>query len=347
VRTLALLLLITPLLADPETADFFLTRAKTALDAGQLEKATKFIDRSLEEEEGYLPALLMKARVALRGGEKAEAIRHLEAVLKKKQTASGAAERRAVAEAEEMIGKLDRARLEFDKLRSEYIDKLLELARESAKRKPKLAEACYHQILAVQPDHAEALRKLQSKSKSKGKAKPRVRGVQLFNGKNLKGWSGEAPSWTVNDRILNARLDGIAQINQYKDEVKGNFEYICEPRFVETMGNDPLIGILFGGRSRYDHFGLWIWDGSLRLERQTGEHARSELQRKSALRLPGDYDREEWHVYKIVHKSKRITVFVDGEEVFSFAGADRALDGFVGLWAQDSLIEIRKITLVR
>ncbi|MHC4952353.1 MAG: family 16 glycoside hydrolase, partial [Planctomycetota bacterium] len=83
------------------------------------------------------------------------------------------------------------------------------------------------------------------------------------------------------------------------------------------------------------------------LERQTEEHKRSELQRKSASRLPGDFTRDEWHTYKVVRKDKRIVVYLDGKEVFSFAGADRTLDGFLGIWAQDSLVEIRKIALLR
>ena len=50
-----------PVLADIETAIFFLSRAKSALRAGRLDEAAKYIDRSLSEEAGFLPALVVSA----------------------------------------------------------------------------------------------------------------------------------------------------------------------------------------------------------------------------------------------------------------------------------------------
>lgn len=342
-RFLALLALASLLYADTETARFFVQRGERALEDGKLDDAEKFVERSLGEEEGYLPALLLQARVAQRRGKKDEAIRHLEAVLAKKGSPHSDEEGRAIRAAEKLMGNLDEVRVEYDKLRAEYIAKLIELAKSSEKRKPDLAAACYRQILAVKADHAIAADKVQPPKKAPAKK----RGKSLFNGKDLDGWSGKAPAWKVEDRVLVARMDRIAQINKRLDELQGDFELIYELRIIETLGSDPLVGMLFGGRGTYDHFGLWIWDDSLRLERQTEEHRRGELQRKSLRHLPGKFAREQWHTYRLVCKAKRITVYVDDKEVFSFAGADRSLDGFIGIWAQDSLVEIRSIRLVR
>jgi len=310
---------------------------------GRLEEAAKFVERSLGEEQDYLPALVMKARLAQRQGKKAEAIRHLEAVLARKGAANGDDARRAVQDAVELMAKLDVARAEYEMILAGYVDKLLGIARGAEKRSPELANACYRQILAVRSDHPEALRKL----KSPAKAAPKPRGTPLFNGKDLEGWTGKAPAWRVEDRVLHARLDGVAQINRYREELEGDFELVVELRLIDKMGNDPLVGVIFGGRGPYDHFGLWIFEDSLRLERQTEERKRSGLQRRSVRRMPGKFTRKRWHAYKIVRDSKRITVFVDRKEVFSFAGADRSLDGFIALWVQDSLVEIRSVRLSR
>ncbi|MHC4954398.1 MAG: tetratricopeptide repeat protein, partial [Planctomycetota bacterium] len=192
---LALLLLASPLFADRETAAFFLTRAETAMEAGNLDEAKKFIERSLSEETGYLPALVMSARLARLRGDDADAIRQLEAVLKQKDDARGSAEGRAIQEAEKLIGELDKGRGDYQKLLDEYVDRLLAIARDAEKKKPKLALACYRQILTVQPDHKEALRKAKAPAKAKKPAKTsaKVRGTPLFNGKNMNGWSGSLP----------------------------------------------------------------------------------------------------------------------------------------------------------
>ena len=44
-------------------------------------------------------------------------------------------------------------------------------------------------------------------------------------------------------------------------------------------------------------------------------------------------------------KWKRVTCFVDKQELWSFVGTDRTLDGFVGLWVQERSIEVRRFEL--
>lgn len=79
-RVLAALLLASLVFADTETATFFLTRAENAINAGKLADAEEFIERSLAEEKGFLPALVMRARLAQHRGKDADAIRELEKV---------------------------------------------------------------------------------------------------------------------------------------------------------------------------------------------------------------------------------------------------------------------------
>ena len=55
-------------------------------------------------------------------------------------------------------------------------------------------------------------------------------------------------------------MDRIAQINKRREELQGDFELIYELRIIETVGSDPLVGLLYGGRGPYDHFGIWAQD---------------------------------------------------------------------------------------
>lgn len=344
-RPLLVLLLAAAVLADEESARYFLTRGERAMEAGRLDEAQKFLERSLGELKDYAPTLLALARLAQRRGKKEDAVKHLEAVLAKKGTALSAEERRAVKDAEELMAQIDAARVAFETLLDGYVDSLLRVASGAEKRNPELAQACYRQILVVKPAHPEALRRAQREPEKEQPKKPA--GEPIFNGKDLEEWTGKAPAWTVDAGILHARLEGIAQINRYRKEVEGSFVYECELRLVETLGKDPLVGLLFGGRGPYDHFGVWVWRDAVSLERQPEEGKRSDLQRRGASRLPGRFSRGDWHVYRIAVEEKRITVSLDGKEIFSFAGADRQPGGYVGLWVQDSRVEIRRATLER
>ena len=144
---------------------------------------------------------------------------------------------------------------------------------------------------------------------------------------------------------MRGELADAANVNRFRREIGGDFELTCELRVIKNLGRNPLHGIVFGLRSSYDHFGLWMWPDSWRLERQTEEHKRSELQRRSLKRYRGKFLPSKWHLYRIVRKGKRVTCFVDKQELWSFVGADRTLDGFVGLWVQERSIEVRRFEL--
>jgi tetratricopeptide (TPR) repeat protein len=346
VNARGLLLLMCALLAagpaagDEETARYFLSRARRALEAEQFDDAEKFLKRSLEEQKDYAPALLAFAELCKRRGQRRDAIRHLEAcIAQKSREYLDSEERKAIEAAEKTLETLDRARVEYQRLIDGHIAKLLELGASSARKKPDLARECYRTILLLAPGHEEAKRRLGSVRV------PRAGGKPLFNGKDLEQWTGKAPVWTVRNGVLRGAIADAANINRYKSEIGGDFTLECELRVVKAMGTEPVCGILFGLRGPYDHFGLWIWPQSWCLERKIEEYKRSELQRRSFSRFVGKFDPFGWHVYRIVRKGKRITGYVDGQKLWSFAGPDRTLDGFVGLWVQEREIEVRRFTL--
>jgi len=343
VRRIALLLLLLPVVpsyADADTALYFLKKARAAADEEDYDRAEHWCQRALEEEKDFAPALLALADIAQARGDRAQALKRLEACIAQDDEDLSDAERQAVREARQKLKKLDPARFEFERLADEYVRKVLALARRSAKKKPQLARECWRNVLLVDPANAEAAAGLGSADEA-----PRA-GTALFNGKDLTGWDGAAPEWTVQDGRLVGRAEDAAYINRHKGEIRGKYSLVCELRVEEDCGKTPFVGILFGLHDHHDHFGLWIWTDAWILAHMTGANQHSELARRTFRTQKAKYDRFDWNTYRIDVDGKRITSFINGRKVWSTSGAIRALDGFVGFLVQDQAVEIRKFELI-
>jgi tetratricopeptide (TPR) repeat protein len=346
---LPLLLLLGAALADDESALYFLSRAKDALAAGDLDRASEFLEKSAKEKEGYPPTLLAIAEVAKRRGERETAIRFLDACLAQRQrTDLSASEREAMAAAEKMLAELDEARAQFRKLVADHVGELVRLAR--ATKDPALAKECWRVVLLLDPENAEAQERLGGGDPAPGEAatsKPSapVKGTPLFNGKNLDGLTGKGPDWSVKGGILTGRVGKAAILSRTERSVTGAFTLTCEMRTKEDLADNPRFGILFGIKGLWDHYGFWVCDDNLRIQRVTGENQGSDVQRCSFKRFSEKYDRSEWHVYRIRVEGRQIVCFIDDQEVFEFNGADRDLDGPVGLFIQEHEAEIRRFVV--
>jgi len=338
---LVLLLLAAAAHADEDSAQYFLGRAKEALAANNLDRARDFLAKSLSEREGYPPTLVAMAELAEREGRRQEAIRHLDACLAQRDRENlSAAEKEAMAAAEKMLAGLDESRAEFAKLVADYCEDLAKLAHST--KDDGLAKSCWQAILAVDPENAEA----RNRVGNGGDAAADVpQGTPLFNGKNLSNWNGGPPEWTVGGGILSGRIVAAATMIRPEKILKGDYSLVCELRVKDDLGEDPRCGVVFGVRGTHDHFGLWLWPDSWRLERHFDQSKWSDLQRYSYRRLSSRFKRTDWHVYKIRIEGKRVRCFVDDKQIMEFTGPDRELDGPVGLWIQDQSIEVRKFYL--
>jgi tetratricopeptide (TPR) repeat protein len=335
---LALLLLTGGALGDDEAALYFLGRARDAIAAGDLDRASELLEKSAKEKEGYPPTLLAIADVANRRGERETAIRFLDAVLEQAARPDlSASEREAIGAAEKMLAELDRARAEYRKLVADHVSDVVQLARGT--KDPALAKECWRVVLLLDPQNPAAREGLEPPKAEVPGGKP-ANGTPLFNGKNMNGLT-RGPDWRVEDGILSGRVENAAIMTRTERSVKGDFTLSCEMRTKEDLGGNPRLGVIFGIKGLYDHFGFWVCDDNLRITRSTAEGQASDLQRTTFKRFSEKYDRKDWHVYRIQVEGKRIACSVDGEEVFEFNGPDRELDGPVGFFVQEQEAEIR------
>jgi tetratricopeptide (TPR) repeat protein len=340
-RIALLLLLLVPVNADQDTALFFLKKAQDATAREDYDKAEHWCRRALEEEKDFAPALLALANVAQARGDRAQALKHLEACIARDDESLSDAESQAVRKARLKLKQLDGARFEFERLADGYVRKVLALARREAKKKPQLARECWRNVLLVDPTNAEAAGKLGSADVAPQE------GTALFNGRDLAGWSAKEPAWTVKNGILASRQEDTASVTRHKQEIRGKYSLVCELRVVEDAGKGPFVGILFGLHSKYDHFGLWIWPDSWQLEHMTGENEYSELATRRFRTFKGKYSRFDWNTYRIDVDGKRVTGYVNGTKIWSTSGAIRELEGFAGFLVQEQAVEIRKFQLIQ
>lgn len=340
-RWIALLLvLVMPAYADQDTALFFLKKARDAAAEEEYDKAEQWCRRALEEEKNFAPALLALADIAQARGNRTQALKHLEACLAQDDEELSKEERQAIDDARQRLEQLDAARFEFKRLTDRYVRKVLALARRAARKNPQLARECWRNVLLVEPANAEAAAGLGSADEATSAGKP------LFNTKDLTGWTGGAPEWTVKDSRLVGRVENAANLNRHTGEIHGKYSLVCELRIKEDLGKTPFIGILFGLHDNYDHFGLWIWTDAWILAHMTGENEHSELARRTFRSHKAKYDRFDWNTYRIDVDDKHISSFVNGKKVWSTSGAVRELGGFAGFLLQDQAVEIRKVELI-
>lgn len=346
-RLLALLLPLSLAAADDESALYFLSRAKEAIAAGDLDRASEFLEKSAREKEGYPPTMLAIADVANRRGDRDTAIRFLDACLQQgKREDLSASEREAIAEAERMLAELDEARAQFRKLVQDHIADLSKLARST--RDATLAKECWRLVAKLDPEHAEARERLAGGAPAEaGAPKPaaRPKGKPLFDGKKLDGLNALPPEWEVAGGVLRARLEDGGVLARTDRTISGAFTLACEMRTKEDLGKHPAIAILVGIKGTYDHYGVWICDDNMRIQNTYAEGKGNDLLRCGLDRVSEKFDRKEWHVYRVQVDGKRIRCSVDGRDVLESAAATRELGGPIGILVQEQEAEIRWIVL--
>ena len=168
--------------------------------------------------------------------------------------------------------------------------------------------------------------------------------VDLFNGKDLSGWSamvaGQDLGWEVKNGIMmnQAHSNNLVSAQQF-----WNFKLHCEFR----IGKDSNGG--FGLRGRYE---VQVLDD---FGKEPDTHGTGALYGrikplKNAAKAPG-----EWNVYDITLIGRQVTVVVNGEKVIDKGEVEgltamahdwnEALPGPISVQGDHGAVEIRKLTI--
>jgi tetratricopeptide (TPR) repeat protein len=351
---LLLLLSSVSAVADEDAARYFTRRARDCLASGDLGEAEKQFQKALSELPGYLPAILGLAETALEKKDEAGAIGILETLLDEAEKNPPDAEGKAVVEqAEDLMKKLDRPRLEYRKLLAEYLDKLLALARKSEKQSPDLAGRCADRILRLRPGHAEAKaildrvgRPVSSSTAGATPAAAAANETLLFNGKDFAGWEGISNKWAVESGVMVATLLDNAYIVNHKDQQKGDYTLTVEMR-VREAAKSPRLAVVFGFLGTDESFELNVFVQSFDLTRKKGVGNKEKLARADPFEIVSNYDQKKWNTFVIKVEGAGVFITLNGKKLFECEAEVGAFDGYPGLIVQQSVAEIRKFSVIR
>jgi tetratricopeptide (TPR) repeat protein len=343
-----LLLLASFAAADEEAAAFFTARGAEALAKGDLKEAQAQFEKALGNHAGYFPARLGLAKTARAGGKTDDALRQLEAILdaaegKTLDPASSA----ALKEARNLLGEMDKPRLEYRDAVSEYVSKLLALARRSEDANPELARRCVDRILAVCPDHPGALLLKAAIPASVLAPKPKANEEPLFNGKDLQGFADHAPIFSVKKGVVVAEAVNGSWLLRTERVLKGDYSVEYEARVLQDAGDKPCLALGFGFRKEERTYQIEVHvDYLLFRIRDFATDQTQKFGRIDFYRLKTPLDRTKWNVFRVDVRDNVATVSVNGESFASNPASPGTYDGQAMIMAQDAVGEVRRIALV-
>lgn len=333
--------------ADPESARYFVSRAETARAEGKAAEAKQFLEKALKEQPEFLPAVVGLAGLAAEAGDSRQASSFLDLCFARRDRGGlSEEEKRAVEAAEALYLKIDRAGAEFRKIVDEHVARLAAIAEANRAAKPDVARAACRRILVLQPDHPKAAALLAALDGGKsGAATP------LWNGRDLDGWTGSAPVWEVRGGVLCGRKPYGAAIARARRELGGEYTIECEMRIEEDFREEkdatPSVGVRFGIRGSYSHYGIEIGVAdSFQLTQMTGENQVREILTRAHRRVLEDFSPTAWNRYRIAVRGGRVTISVNDAKVFEHEEKPGTFDGAAGIWLQNRAIEIRRFVVV-
>ena len=343
-RILCLLVLLAaavPALADRATAEFFAGRGEKSLQAKEWPAAEEHYRRSLQEDEGYLPARYGLAQALLGSGKTAPGIEELRKFTESvRADAAASAEWKALlAKADRQLQDLDLAGAELRKILDRYADDLAALARKWAPKDPATAARAARRILELRPGDKEATALL-----AKLGGSPKGPAVPIFNGRDFTGW--DTPNtvvFTVEEGVVIGNARDGNYFARHTREFTGDFDVILEARFLEERSGVPVMGVLACFRGPYDNYFFGLLNRKV-----TFYDKEKEGEERSVAKLPlsdvkAAVDPAGWNTYELRFRRDEVTALVNGEVVATDPRPQRRDGGFIGICLQDSKVAFRRL----
>ncbi|MCE9634279.1 MAG: hypothetical protein K8T90_01125 [Planctomycetes bacterium] len=344
--------------ADAKVAETLFKSGKQAYSKGDYAGAITYFQKAIEEDTTLLEASWWCAAAQEKLGDKGAALttyREFLALVSGKPAATKE-ELRLKALAEKSVESLAAGEKESKKLEDAFVGNLMQFAKDNFVRDPGVALKALAQILAVRPDHSEAL-KLREKlgggaadgpsgASSGGASEKGAAGPATGPFREVKSWKDFLEEQTIKSNVIT--YDGKVMTVETKGgslirndsplDFGTSYAYEMEFRVMTTFERGWLTGLAFA----YDKEATF-WSAHVMAGRVELAYMRS----PSAHDIVGEFDMpplemESWHRFGIIVNGPAVELWLDGKKVISGRHPDgKDLAGEIGIFHQRCRTERR------
>lgn len=327
-------------LADRESAEFFADRGSDALRKRDHAEAIVQFKKALEEDAGYHPARLGLAEAYLADDQKDVGLVELRRFVGSVRGDEQAADewKSELKKAERLLSRIDAVGSELEERLDEHRADLRKFARKWQKKDPAIAIRALRQALAIDPNDEDAIEMIEALG-----ASPKGEPVQLFNGRNLDGFTEMAfPTWKVEEGYLVGELKDGAVVGRTEQLFEGDFDVIMEARIVKEHPGPSLYALAPCSDGLEGRYGLGALNGRIFWEESIDEDSDRDI----TFLPPSTFQKDEWNTFELRLRGDKAIAYLNGEELGVDERPERRMKGFVGLVVQNCVFQIRRLEVV-
>lgn len=344
--------------ADAKVAETLFKSGKQAYSKGDYAGAITFMQKALEEDTTMIEAWWWCAAAQEKLGDKGAALTNYREFLVSVavKPAPTKEELRLKGLAEKSVESLAAGEKEFKKLEDGFVGDLMQFAKDNFVRDPGVALKALAHVLAVRPDHSEAL-KLREKlgggaadgssdANSGTAADKGSAGTASGPFRDVKSWTNFIEAQTIKSSVIT--YDGRVMIVETKGgslirndsplDFGTSYAYEMDFRVMTTFERGWLTGLAFA----YDQDAKF-WSAHVMAGRVELAYMRS----PSAHDIVGEFDMpplemESWHRFGIIVNGPAVDLWLDGKKIISARHPDgKDLAGEIGIFHQRCRTERR------
>jgi len=333
-----LLAVAAPVLADRETATFFADRGEKALKDQDASGAEEHFRRALEEDADYAPARFGLARALIAAEMREDGVAELKQAVT--QLGGDPDWKATLKKARKLLDEIDRVGAELRGLVDAHVADLVSFAKKWMKKDVDAAVRALRAALRLRPGHAKAAQMIESLGLS-AKGPPQ----SIFDGATLSGWVDMGPpTWKAENGVIVGDVKEGAYIDRSEAMFEGDFDVLMEARLLESYKGPSYFALCPTFDGRDGHYALGVLKGKFLFQEDVDADTDREFYNANP---PHDFETEDWHVYELRFRGKRVVALIDGQQIaVDSERPDARSGGFIGLTCQDCRIEIRRVEVV-
>ena len=330
--------IILPAFADRATATFFSERGERALKEQDASGAEEHFRRALEEDAEFAPARFGLARALIAAEMRDDGLAELKQAVE--ELAGDPAWKATRRKARKLLDDLDRSGAALRALVDAHVDELVSFARKWTKKDADTAVRALRAALQLHPGHAKATELIEALGLS-AKGPPR----SLFAGAGIPGWMEMGPpTWKFERGVIVGDVKDGAYIGRTEEAFEGDFDVLMEARLTKSYEGPSYFALAPAYDGRDAHYSFGVLKGKFLFQEDIDADTDREFYNKNP---PHQFGAEDWHVYELRFRGKRVIALVDGQQIaVDEERADPSGGGFIGLKVQNCQVEIRRVEVV-